>query len=135
MAHLNSLGCEEVEIQLIDADTHQHCLLADSAGLGQCDIETWYDEIEDLDEHEADQVLYLLDCGYTLSEALRRHDEVSVWYGSAEDYAYELYQDCYDIPEHLAPYIDYQAIARDLRLGGDIAEIRDGAWCTNASEF
>ncbi len=35
-------------------------------------------------------------------------------YDSEEDFTQSLYEECYDIPEHLAIYIDYQKIARDL---------------------
>ncbi len=33
---------------------------------------------------------------------------------SKEDFVYDLYQSCYEIPDHLVNYIDYPAIARDL---------------------
>jgi antirestriction protein len=35
-------------------------------------------------------------------------------YRSEKDYAEELYNDIYEIPNHLAPYICYESIARDL---------------------
>jgi antirestriction protein len=41
-------------------------------------------------------------------------------YKSLEDFAQELYEECYEIPEHLQNYIDYQAIARDMELSGDV---------------
>nr|WP_312143558.1 antirestriction protein ArdA [Stutzerimonas kunmingensis] len=31
-----------------------------------------------------------------------------------------------DIPAHLAPYIDYHAIARDMEYGGDVLTIEMG---------
>jgi antirestriction protein len=134
MAQLESLGCEEVEIEFIDGDDPQS-LLAQYARISQADIDLWYEWIEVLPDSEIDQILYLLQCGYSLEDAVRRYEEVGIWYGSAEDYAYELYQDSVTIPEHLEPYIDYAAIARDLRLGGDIAEVRDGVWCINPTDF
>ncbi len=41
-------------------------------------------------------------------------------YDSVADFARSLREDAGDIPEHLAPYIDYEAMARDLVMGGDI---------------
>lgn len=35
-------------------------------------------------------------------------------YDSEEDFARQFFQDCYDIPDYLTFYIDYEAIARDL---------------------
>jgi antirestriction protein len=39
------------------------------------------------------------------------------------DYAEEFATGCYDIPEHLQYYIDYEKMERDLELGGDISRI------------
>ncbi|MCD6047032.1 MAG: antirestriction protein [Gammaproteobacteria bacterium] len=35
-------------------------------------------------------------------------------YDSEEDYARQFYDDCMEIPDHLAYYIDYERIARDM---------------------
>lgn len=40
-----------------------------------------------------------------------------------------------DVPEHLRYYIDYDAIARDMELNGEITEIGYQKIVTNASEF
>ena len=42
-------------------------------------------------------------------------------YESEAEYAEQLYNDCYDIPEHLASYIDYERVARDLFCDGYFA--------------
>lgn len=42
---------------------------------------------------------------------------------SVEDYAEQLIEDCYDlrsVPDFIKHHIDYEGIARDLELGGDI---------------
>lgn len=44
-------------------------------------------------------------------------------YKSLEDYAQEFYEECYEIPEYLKLYIDYEAIARDMELSGDVFTI------------
>jgi len=41
-------------------------------------------------------------------------------YDSVADFARSLSEDVGDIPERLAPYIDYEAMARDWVMGGDI---------------
>lgn len=41
-------------------------------------------------------------------------------YGSLADYAEELTEQSGKVPEHLAPYIDYERMARDMELGGDV---------------
>lgn len=44
-------------------------------------------------------------------------------YDDAEDYAAQFCEDCGDlasVPEHIARYIDYKAMARDFSLGGDL---------------
>ena len=46
---LNSKGCEEVEIQVIDGDEHL-VRLASAAEIHQCDVHHWFEELDDFDE-------------------------------------------------------------------------------------
>ena len=41
-------------------------------------------------------------------------------YDSVEDYARQFTEDTSDIPTHLASYIDYESMARDWEMSGDI---------------
>lgn len=47
-------------------------------------------------------------------------------YTSLADYAQDVTEQTTDIPAHLALYIDYQAIARDMEFGGDVFTIETG---------
>lgn len=47
-------------------------------------------------------------------------------YASAEDWAQEFMNETMEIPDHLQCYIDYQAYARDARLGGDMTFVEVG---------
>lgn len=134
MEKLGNRGCEEVEIQFIDGETHLS-RLAQSVGVDQATIDTWFEELEDLDGLETDQLCFLLDRGFTLDEALTRYEYVCIFHGTAEDYARELIEDITDIPENLRYYIDYEAIARDMRLNGEIEEIEREIIVTNCYEF
>lgn len=135
MEKLNEKGCEEVEIQFIDGE-HYQAALAKSACIGQGDIAFWYEELEDLDEQDAVRVCYLLDdVGLSLDQALTRYSWVCLHYGTAEDYAQELIEETTDIPENLRYYIDYEAIARDMKINGEIVEIERALLVTNAHEF
>lgn len=132
MEKLNDAGCEEVEIQFIDGE---HADLANSISLDADTLEQWFDEVEDLDDHEAEQVEYLLDIGYSLEEALIKYDGVSIFEGSRGDYAAELTEDCSDIPAHLIHYIDWDAMGRDMEINGEITEISCNRYVVNAHEF
>ncbi len=44
-------------------------------------------------------------------------------YKSLEDFAWELTRDTSEVPEHLEPYIDYEKMARDMDMSGDIFTI------------
>ena len=134
MERLNRRGCEEVEIQFIDGDSHL-ATLARAADIGQCQVDLWYDRIDDLDETEAQQLLFLLDCGYDLDNALDRYDEVCLYDGTASDYVAELVEECYEVPDGLRFYIDHDAMARDMKINGEIAEIRYDRIVTNALDF
>jgi len=134
MEKLNQKGCEEVEIQFIDGEAHL-VRLAEAAHIGQSNVDTWFEELDDLDETEATQIFFLLDLGYSLEDALERYEEVSLFNGPAKDYAYDLIEETTEIPENLRYYIDYDAIARDMKINGEIIEIDHDLIVTNANEF
>jgi len=134
MEQLNKRGCEEVEIQFIDGEENQSSLF-ESASISQGTIHRWFDELEDLDTNETIQISFLLDLGYTLDDALNRYDEVCLHYGTTKDYAQELIEETTEIPESLRYYIDYEAIARDMSINGEIIEIERELIVTNAQEF
>lgn len=135
MEALNKRGCEEVEIQFIDGEKHL-CELAKSLPIHQGDINFWYDELEELDDTDITRICFLLDdLGYNIKDALGRYDEVYLHHGTPEDYAQELIEETTDIPENLRYYIDYQSIARDMKINGEIVEIEHELIVTNALEF
>jgi len=60
-----------------------------------------------------------------LSEATKAIEEnYNGCYSSIADYVQELTQDTSEIPEHLAFYIDYEKMGRDMDLNGDILTIQ-----------
>jgi len=133
MEKLNQKGCEEVEIQFIDGDAH-HPSLFQAANIHQGNISLWFDELEDLDAGDTTKVCFLLDF-MNLDDALNRFDEVCLHYGSAEDYAQEIIEETTEIPANLQYYIDYEAIARDMKINGEIIEIEHDLIVTNAYDF
>jgi Antirestriction protein (ArdA) len=134
MQRLNQQGCEEVKIQFIDGDTHL-AELASLASIHQGNIEFWFDELEDLDETQAIQITYLLDLGYDIKDALQRFEDVCLYEGKASDYAYDLIYETTEIPENLRYYIDYDAIARDMEINGEITTISRELIVTNALDL
>lgn len=75
MKKLNARGCEEVEIQFIDGYDHL-ASLAGAANIHQGNVSLWYEELENFDEAQATQLFFLLDCGYSLSDALEEHSQL-----------------------------------------------------------
>lgn len=134
MKALESRGCEEVEIQFIDGDEHL-VDLAKAAGIHQGNVGLWFEQLDDLTELEAQQLCYLLDRGFDLDDALSRYEEVCLYQGDAEGYAQELIEETTEIPENLRFYIDYAAIARDMKLNGEIEELDRELIVTNGYDF
>lgn len=46
-------------------------------------------------------------------------DEYCGCWESESDYVEQLYNDCYEIPDHLAPYIDWEKLTRDVMMDYD----------------
>jgi hypothetical protein len=127
------LPVEEYEIQYIDGDNPR---LFKDADITQANVSTWFEFLQDIDD-DSDQGIalrWLLSMGYSLDEALTRTDDVTIHHGSAKDYAMEI-TDISGIPAHIAGYIDYEAIARDLEIGGDITEFCFDIYLTNSNCF
>lgn len=131
---LQARGYEEFEIQFIDGEPEQAALF-ESVGISQANIQLWFEHLDQLDEKEALQLTFLLNCGYELTDALQRYNEVSLHLGCSSNYAQDIIEDTTDIPSHLANYIDYDAIARDMEINGEITEVAHDAYVTNALEF
>ncbi len=127
---------EEFEIQLIDSDDSELFL---ACGIDQSNLDTWFDQIEFLQDHEKVSLFYLIAvAGYDLEQALDKIDDPSITESSLRDAAEQLFDECYahEIPESIRFYIDYNAFARDCSLGGDMCEFeysRTTYTCTNAS--
>lgn len=134
MEVLGNRGCEEVEIQLIDGEPHL-CQLSRSISIGQCDIPLWFDELDDLSSEDTARITFLLDLGFSIGDALSRYEDVCLYSGIAADYAQELIEETTDIPENLRFYIDYEAIASDMKINGEIVEVERDLIVTNALEF
>ena len=54
---------------------------------------------------------------------LDRYEDVYIFNGPASDYAHKIIEDTCEVPENLRYYIDYDAIARDMKINGEIVEI------------
>jgi hypothetical protein len=127
---------EEFEIQFIDGDDAE---LFEACGINQANLATWFDDIEDMDDHEKIALYYLTGTlGYNLDQAMDKVEDVIIFEGDAKGAAEELFDECYahTIPENLRFYFDMDKFARDLEIGGDFNEFDFNGTtytCTNAS--
>lgn len=65
--------------------------------------------------------------GQDLDEARAAFEDYAGEHSSLADFAAELTQECGTaIPDSLAPYIDYDAMGRDMELGGDVFTVETG---------
>lgn len=131
----NGNPVEEFEIDFIDGDD---AALFDACAINQANLNTWFDDIETLDDQEKTNLYYLLSvAGYTFSQALDKIDEPSITQSSLRDAAEVLFDECWlhDVPESIRYYIDYDKFARDCEMGGDMVEFEynnQTYTCTNA---
>ena len=100
--------------------------------------------LEDV-EHECVAAYYLLqhcsngyDCARDVINAV---EDVQLFKGSGAEYAEEFATDCCDMrntPNFIRYHIDWEGVARDMDINGDICTFRfngDDWVCTNASEI
>jgi len=89
------------------------------------ELNTLAEKYEDLDETDIKKINFLIENnGATFDQAIESYEDTEIYEDmTMKDLAYELVdQGCFgEIPDHLACYIDYDAIANDL--GYDYTEI------------
>lgn len=92
------------------------------------ELNEWAEELEGVD---AEVVAAILEAeGGSLGDAISRADDVIFYPGmTLLDVAYELVDECYDLPEIAQRYFDYEAFARDLSFDG-YTETSNGTICT-----
>ena len=111
---------EEFEIQFIDGDSID-ADLAEAWKINQDNFDRFLSVAEDWDEHE--KIAFIIavgECGYDFDpKTVTPHDfEVDIYQVDTLKELAEQFVDegiFGDIPDHLANYIDYDAIARDLQ--------------------
>jgi hypothetical protein len=136
--HVDRYGnlVEEFEIQFIDGDD---AALFEVCGINQANLNTWFDDVEFLQNHEKVNLYYLVAVvGYNLDQALNKLDEPSVTEANLRDAAETLFDECWlhDVPESIRFYIDYDKFARDCAMGGDLCEFEYAGTtytCTNSN--
>jgi len=86
-------------------------------------LNEWAEQFEMLGDHEIDCVNFLIDFGADVYGALKNYDDVTFYDKmTMKEVAQSLVDDgCFgEIPDSIANYIDYAAIARDLQHDGYI---------------
>lgn len=85
------------------------------------------EQVENLDDYDAEIVKALLAEGYDLKEAIDKSGDCVIYYDCDDmsDVAYSFYEEGIlgEIPEHLVNYIDWEAYGRDIKLDGNFIRL------------
>ena len=78
------------------------------------------EQLESLDEYDIEKVGAIVEAyGADIKDAIENIDDYTYYSGmSLEDVAYEIVEECYELPEIAQRYFDYEAFARDLGFDG-----------------
>lgn len=78
------------------------------------------EELEALDDYDIEKLEAILEAdGESLEDALENMDDYTFYaHMSLEDVAYEIVEECYNLPDFALQYFDYAAFARDLGFDG-----------------
>lgn len=100
-------------------------------GLGEDEtIEKVNELAEALDKADVEIIKAIIEAtGYSIDEALEMESD-AIFYPntSLESVAYEIVQECYQLPEFAERYFDYERFARDLSYDG-YYEVSNGTIC------
>ncbi|MCR9194098.1 MAG: hypothetical protein NXH88_05150 [Hyphomonas sp.] len=109
---------EEYELQYLDGDHHQ---LFGALGISQATLAAWFALLEALD---GDEDRYLIAChlaedGCPIDELANRWADYHLYHGTAV----EVVAECYQLPDKLEAYLDYEKLGRDMVFEGSIVEL------------
>ena len=78
------------------------------------------EQLEALDDYDIEKLESILEAdGGSLEDALENMDDYTFYaHMSLEDVAYEIVEECYNLPDFALQYFDYAAFARDLGFDG-----------------
>lgn len=94
------------------------------------DLNDLAEQVEALDEYDLEKLEAILEAnGGSFENALNDIDDY-IYYSNMSllDVAYEIVDECYDLPEIAQRYFDYEAFARDLSFDG-YTETENGVIC------
>lgn len=133
---LTSSTSEEFEIHFIDGDDFESTL-AHAIDLNQGNVARYFELADDGElEERIDAFVYLVDhVGYDIESALEKLEDVDLYEGSINDWAYDMASDCLGLEGVALDYFNCEAYARDCQLNGDIAQIRRDLYVTNANSL
>ena len=111
---------DDHELMFTDFEGFPESLYSESC-IAFASIAAW----EALDEDQKEIAAALVEHGIsmTMPEAIDKAADCFIFDGSLVDYAIEYYESCYEIPDHLQGYIDWDAIARDMSYDGNLIEL------------
>ncbi len=99
-------------------------------GLGICEyegLESVHEKAQFIESHGKLGALVADHWCGDLEEAARALEEnYAGEHTSLVDYAQDLTEETGDVPQHLANYIDYERMGRDMELGGDVYTLETG---------
>lgn len=101
-------------------------------GLGEYENINELNELVEVFEGSDLEILKAItECGYDARHAVDMVDNVSFYEGmTLEELAYDIVENCYDLPEFALRYFDYEAFARDLGFDG-YTEVSNGVILIN----
>lgn len=110
---------DDMEVFVNDYETNINGLeISENSNIS--DLNDLAERLETLDEYDLEKLEAILEAdGGSLENALDDMDDYTFYaHMSLEDVAYEIVEECYDLPEFAQRYFDYAAFARDLGFDG-----------------
>ena len=110
---------DEMEVFINDFETDISGLeISENTNIS--DLNDLAERLETLDKYDLEKLEAILEAdGGSLENALDNMDDYTYYANmSLEDVAYEIVDECYDLPDIAQRYFDYAAFARDLGFDG-----------------
>ena len=141
--HDKCSSCDSINIKIVpSAEEYQ---INDHSGFAPFSVSEYssIEEIADIadilsgvsNDEDLAKITFLQSIYDDITTISAKIDDVNIYHGSRGDYAAELIADCYEVPDFLAQYIDYDKYGHDLEINGEITEVEHDVYVTNPSEI
>lgn len=124
----NLRGTEEYSFDLIEAD-ETAAIIWKLMEVTQANLHTFFEVYDSYQFDNDESLLKFKICiehfGMTIDQAFQSYEDVCLFEGTPEEYVEQYYDEHYNVPFHIANYIDFKRMSQDWEYASEIIHFKE----------